>query len=344
VYVSLDGGGQWHPLTLNLPGVQVRDIAIDARQGQVAIATHGRAFWILDNLALLEQVAAGHNGPLFAPETAWLSHAYGAGAFPVPNSGQNPAYGATVFFNVPADYNGKTPVTLSFFDANGKPVRSFALHLRDKHAKKLTPEQLAELDQVTQAQYNLRELTAIEPGMNAFQWDLRYPAPAEVNNLRIDTTNDFSDAMIGPTITPGTYSVVLDYGGSKTQQSFHVNLDPRLHPAAGDLEARLALAQRIGNTLTALNTAINNAVAARTKVDSPKRAQLDSVIDHVVQFDVHSSEGSLLHRLWLRDHLAFLMNELDLAYQAPTPAEYATYGELRNEAATAITRLKALSR
>ncbi len=344
VYVSLDGGAQWQPLTLNLPGVQVRDIAIDARQGQVAIATHGRAFWILDNLALLEQLASGNSGPLFPPETAWLSHAYGGGGFPLPNSGQNPAYGATVFFNIPANYKGQTPVTLSFLDANGKLVRSFALHSRDKHAKKLTPDQLAELPQVKQAQYNLSELTTIEPGMNAFQWDLRYPAPTEVNNLRIDTTNDYSSAMIGPTITPGTYSVVLQYGGTKTQQSFHVALDPRLHPATGDLEARLALATRIGNTLTALNSAINNAVAARTKVDGSKRAQIDSAIGHVVQFDIHSSEGSLLHRVYLHAHLAFLMNELDLAYQAPTPAEYATYDELRAEAATAIARLKALSR
>jgi hypothetical protein len=83
----------------------------------VAVATHGRAFWILDNLALIEQLARASelsaSGPqLFAPETAWLSHAYGNGGFPIPNSGQNPKYGATVFFNVPSDYKGKTPVTL----------------------------------------------------------------------------------------------------------------------------------------------------------------------------------------------------------------------------------------
>ncbi len=56
-YVSLDGGAQWQPLTLNLPGVQVRDLAIDTREGELVAATHGRAFWILDNLALLEQLA-----------------------------------------------------------------------------------------------------------------------------------------------------------------------------------------------------------------------------------------------------------------------------------------------
>jgi len=61
----------------------------------------------------------------------------------------------------------------------------------------------------------------------------------------------------------------------------------------------------------------------------------------LVQFQVHSSEGDLLHELKLRDHLAFLMNELDLAYQAPTAAEYATYDELRPQAAAASVRLRA---
>ncbi len=85
VYVSFDGAARWQPLTLNLPPVQVRDLAIDTRQGDVVIATHGRSFWILDNLALLEQLT--HRAPppadsaaLFAPERAWLTHSYGGSA------------------------------------------------------------------------------------------------------------------------------------------------------------------------------------------------------------------------------------------------------------------------
>src|SRR5579862_1078417 len=82
VYVSLNGGAQWQPLTLNLPGVQVRDLAIDAREGELVAATHGRAFWIMDNIVLLEQLArettrSVASAQLFAPETAWLSNAYG---------------------------------------------------------------------------------------------------------------------------------------------------------------------------------------------------------------------------------------------------------------------------
>jgi len=350
VYVSFDGGAKWEPLTLNLPGVQVRDIAIDARQGDVAVATHGRAFWILDNLKLLEQIAANGTAAdaaavsgltLFAPETAWLSHAYGGGGFPIPNIGQNPQYGATVFFNVPADYTGKRPVTLSFKDETGKTVRSFALHLRNKHEKKPSPAAVAAMNQVEQTAYALRQTTAIEPGMNAFQWDMRYEPATEVRGLFLETTDDFSDALNGPTATPGAYTVVLAYGGKQMQQPLHIALDPRLHPGDAALQARLALATRISATLDVLNRSIDAALAARNKLPAQKREQLDRVVDGLVQFQVHSSEGDLLHELKLRDHLAFLMNELDLAYQAPTAAEYATYDELRPQAAAASVRLRA---
>ncbi len=84
--MSFNGASDWQPLTLNLPNVQVRDVAIDTREGKVVIATHGRSMWVLDNLTLLEQLTkpppANANGALlYAPERAWLTHAYGTPAF-----------------------------------------------------------------------------------------------------------------------------------------------------------------------------------------------------------------------------------------------------------------------
>jgi len=345
VYVSLNGGGSWEPLTLNLPYVQVRDIAVDARQGQVAIATHGRAFWILDNLKFLEELAGGASGPLFAPETAWLSHAYGGGGFGQNNAGQNPAYGATVFFNIPSNFDGKVPVTLTFRDANGRIVRAFSLHLRNKKEKKPTAQQRSQWDQAHVMASQLRELTAVDPGMNAFQWDLRYAPATEANGVRAFSTDDFPDTTNGPTIVPGTYTVELAYGSAApVRQSFRVVLDPRLRPPADALQARLALAMRIHDTLDQLNRTVNAALAARSRLTGAKRAQIDEQIAQLVQLNVSSSEGDLLHESKLRDHLAFLMNSLDLAYQAPTPAEYATYDELRAAAVRGVARLRSLMR
>ncbi len=346
VYMSLDGGANWQPLTLNLPGVQVRDIAIDARQGEVAIATHGRAFWILDNLAMLEQVArnsapAMSQPHLFAPETAWLSHSYGGG-FPIPDLGTNPDYGATVFFNVPAGYNGKTPVVLSFADAQGQTIRSFTLHVKDAHAKAISPQDRAKLDAVHQRALDMADLTTIDRGMNAFQWDMRHAPATEVNGFREPTTDDYRDNVDGPTIVPGTYTVTLEYSGQKLTQPLDVKLDPRLHPAAGDLDARLALEIRVHETLDELNRTVNAAMAERPRLSPAKQSQLDRVLANVVQMNIHSSEGDVLHETKLRDYIAFLANELDTPYEKPTVAEYTTYDELKAEADAAVAELRGI--
>ena len=108
-------------------------------------------------------------------------------------------------------------------------------------------------------------------------------------------------------------------------------------------KARLALATQIAGKLNELNRAVNAAVAARPQMSAAKRAQLDAVLSKVVEFRFASSEADVVLEDRLRDHLAFLMNELDLAYQAPTVAESATYNDdLRGQADAAIGQLKAL--
>jgi photosystem II stability/assembly factor-like uncharacterized protein len=340
VYVSLDGGEQWQPLTLNLPAVQVRDIAVDAREGEVVVATHGRAFWILDDLALLEQLAdrdaelservIKSQPLLFAPETAWLTHSYGS------------KYGATVFFNIPSAYDGKTVVTLSFLDAGGKTVRSFTLHLRPKRERTLSETELDELDEVHQLAYELAQKTVVSPGMNAFTWDMRYAPGIEVRGLHVVTTDDWSEELDGPTITPGAYTVLLSYGGTRLQQELQVQLDPRVHPAAGELADRLRLALDIRRTLDRLDAAINAALSRGSRLTPEQRARVDAIVGRMVQFKNDSSEADSVFGLGVRDYLAFLMNELDGAYQAPTAAEYAAYGELSREADDAVMQLRHL--
>ena len=344
VYVSFNGGELWQPLTHNLPGVQVRDIAIDARQGEVAVATHGRAFYILDNLALLEQLArepqpSTAEAHLFAPETAWLSHAYGAAGDLPPSAGKNPPFGATVFFNVPPTYNGKTPVSLSFEDAHGATIRSFQLHRKKKHEKKVAPEVKSEMLAIPKRALDLAGLTAIEPGMNSFQWDLRYAPTTEVSGYREPTALDFSASVDGPTVVPGAYTAVLQYGDKKLTVPFEVKLDPRLHPGAGDLDARLALEMRIHDVLEKLNTMINAARTAEGNVPKNKRTQIEGALAQLVQFDTHSSEADTLHETKLREHLTFLANELEIAYEKPTAAEYATFDELKAQADAGESRL-----
>ena len=349
VHVSFDGGNSWRPLTLNLPGVQVRDIAINTRQGQVAVATHGRAFWVLDNLTVLEQLARGAQGSanaprLFAPQTAWLTHMYGSGAFTPANSGQNPAFGAAVFFNIPASYTASTPVSLTFSDARGRLIRTFRLHR--KSGPPPTPEMRENMSPAQIKAAEEEQATGIAAGTNSFQWDLRYPDATDVNGFYVPSAaggeNDFP---IGPQVVPGTYRVTLRYGGASQSQTFTVALDPNLRPSAGALAARFALQMQIRDTLDAMDRAVNDALAARERMaDDARKAQLDRVIDRLVNLQTHSSEGPLSTGTRTRDHLAYLQSDVDFAYARPTAAQYAVYEQLRREALSGIAALRALMR
>jgi len=172
---------------------------------------------------------------------------------------------------------------------------------------------------------------------------MRYAPATEAHGVQAFGTDDFSDTVDGPTIVPGKYSVLLTYGGKKLQQPFRLVLDPRLHPAAGELAARLAFSMRIRNTLDAFNRAVNSAEAARASLPAAKRAAVDAALADMVQLNPNrSSESDLAHESKMRDALAFLMGSIDLAYQAPTAAEYATYNELRAQAMAQIARLRAI--
>ncbi|MGB6974253.1 MAG: exo-alpha-sialidase [Terracidiphilus sp.] len=377
VYVSLDGGSHWQPLKLNLPTAEVRDIAINTRQGDVVVATHGRAFWVLDNLALLEQLTkqpsiAADSSYLFAPEKAWLTHDYGV---PVsdediePNSGVNPPFGATVYFHIPEDYEGKTPATLGFLDAQGKVIHSYTLHMATEEQKKEKavengqtegeptpkPDHSGEsaIQQMEEAE---AKLTAIEPGMNRFQWNLRYPHAIEVTGLHVpEAAGGLDDSVEGPTVTPGTYSVVLKYGDKTTRQSFAVALDPRLHATQQDLDARLTLDMQIHDDLDALDADANKSIAARDQLEKAvtdhkvTQAQVATIvdalnheIDSVAQMAIRSSEGDLLHETKLRGDLAFLATDVDWAYARPTAAQYAVFRELNGQVKAARQRLASL--
>jgi hypothetical protein len=136
----------------------------------------------------------------------------------------------------------------------------------------------------------------------------------------------------------------LKYGGQTLQAPLTVDLDPRLHPAPGDLEARLALEKQILDAINSLDRAIANAMSARAKMAPSKRAEIDREIADLVMLKMRSSESDVLYSDKIREQLGFLMNSLEGAYQKPTAAEYASFEELKGLAASGEQRLQALTR
>jgi hypothetical protein len=144
--------------------------------------------------------------------------------------------------------------------------------------------------------------------------------------------------------------VVLDYGGLKTQQNLVVALDPRLHATQQDLEARLALDLQIHRDLDALDKDIDQAIAtrdslAKTVAGNPRAGDalsaLNRDIGELAQMKMSASEGALLFETKLRDHLAYLAADVDLAYARPTQAHYEVFKMLDAQAKAGQEKLKA---
>jgi len=221
VYVSFDAGDHWQSLRRNLPVVPVHDLAVKA--GDLVAATHGRSFWILDNVALLRQftpqtlAAPVH---LFAPRTTirYSAGADAAGTFASSSAAPNPPDGAVVRYFLKSAPSG--PVTLRFFKGD-QLIRSFTS----------AREEAEPVRGFGGGGGGDRQASARQ-GANRFVWDMRYAAavvlPGAVFQGRAD----------GPKAAPGSYRVELAVGGQTLSQPFTIVRDPRTSYTDADLEAQ----------------------------------------------------------------------------------------------------------
>ncbi|HEV8582578.1 MAG TPA: hypothetical protein VGX68_26220 [Thermoanaerobaculia bacterium] len=228
VYVSFDDGGHWQPLQLNLPVTSVRDI--DVHGSDVVIATHGRAFWVLDDVTPLRQIdAESASAPawLFAPAAAIRLRPAGFTGTPIPRDeplAENPPAGALIDYVLKT--RPKKPVTLEIRDARGELVRRYS---RADLPPKPDPAKLTTGPEWVKPPSTLSD----EPGHHRFVWPLRYPGDAD---------EPYADGVWAP---PGRYTVVLGVDGVRLTQPLTVAPDPRVSLPPEAYAAQFALARRI---------------------------------------------------------------------------------------------------
>jgi photosystem II stability/assembly factor-like uncharacterized protein len=231
VYVSFDDGEQWQPLQMNLPVTSVRDLVVHG--DDLVVATHGRAFWVMDNITPLRQIAAGTNADkvkLFAPAVAVRvdNDTFLGSPFPPEEPmAKNPPNGAVIDYYLPAKA-GK--VTLEVRDSKGKLVRRYisgekkmdpapALPIADRW---LTPPQVLETG----------------AGMHRFVWDLRWSAAG----MNEESDDEGIEVAGGPKVAAGSYDVKLKVDDASLTETLRVKMDPR----AKTTTAELAEQQRLG--------------------------------------------------------------------------------------------------
>jgi photosystem II stability/assembly factor-like uncharacterized protein len=238
VYVSFDDGDRWQPLQLNLPVTSIRDLTI--HRDDLIVATHGRSFWILDNITPLRQTSEGAKA-----DVAWLYHP--AQAFRIDNdsfagtplppeepTAENPPAGAMI------DYLLKSPadsVTLEIFDAQQKLVRRFSS--QDKHEAKMR-EKHPPLP-IAERWFPKPESLQTTSGMHRFVWNLIWSSSGEPSP---DEDSEYRSPS-GPKVVPGIYTVRLTVNGHPQTQLLKVAMDPRSSATPQILQQQLRLAQKI---------------------------------------------------------------------------------------------------
>ena len=262
VYVSFDDGEHWQSLRLNMPATSVRDLIV--KGDDVAVGTHGRGFWILDNITPLRQIAAttaSEGAILFKPQTATRVHWNNNSDTPLPPDeprADNPPDGAMIDYYLGAGTSGV--VTLEIKDDAGNIVRRYS------SADPLpTPD-----PNLAIPPYWVRppERLSNEPGMHRWLWDMHLqPVPGVAPQYPIAAVYmNTAPAPTSPWAMPGKYTVVLTVNGRSYPQPLVLRMDPRVTTSQKDLAEQFKLSKQLYDEWLALAALAESARPLRGQV------------------------------------------------------------------------------
>jgi hypothetical protein len=240
VFVSFDDGDHWQPVQMNLPPTSVRDLVI--HEDDLVVGTHGRSFWILDDITPLRQMtpaSAASEAFLFKPQTTYRVRRSNNPDTPLPPeepAGQNPPDGAVIDYLLKTD--GK--VTLEILDAAGKPVRKYS---SDDKPEPVDPKEL----NVPMYWVRMPKVLSGKAGMHRWVWDLRYaPPPTSSRDYPISAIYQDTPAYpLGTSVLPGTYTVKLTAAGKTMTETLLVKMDPRVKTPPAGLARQFELSRQV---------------------------------------------------------------------------------------------------
>jgi hypothetical protein len=258
VFLSFDDGDHWQPLQMNLPTTSVRDLVIHG--DDLVIATHGRSFWILDDIAPLRQITAEtaqSTSWLFQPATAYRVRPGSDEGTPVPFDephADNPPDGAVLDYYLKDPQS--EPVQLEIFDSAGVLVRRYA-------SDDVLPKTKAEDMQFPMYWLHDAEPVSAKAGLHRFVWDLHYAFPADVH------TSFYGPKA--PLALPGKYAVKLTVNEQSQSQPLVVKMDPRVKTSQTDLEKMFRAESRVAKNLADLSTAMKQARELQANLAARKK-------------------------------------------------------------------------
>ncbi|MGH7517108.1 MAG: glycosyl hydrolase [Gemmatimonadales bacterium] len=373
VWVSFDGGTSWRPLQRNLPPVPVHDLVV--KDGDLVAATHGRSFWILDDLSVLRQHAAAiaaNPAHLYRPRDAyriqWASF-FGDGQGPL---GANPASGAVIWYWLKEP---RQTVGMELLDSAGKVLQRFtsepdSLTIADSLRFEARIDSLGRLGVAREAaEERVKEMVAEEErsretptrrrqprvpnkeGLNRLVWDLRAADATDFEGLVLWFAN-----TRGPVVPPGRYTVRLSAAGQTLTEPFRVLKDPRTKATPAELAEQYALASAIRDRTSMAHDAVKTIRHLRQQLDarqarlgtrggavaraaSPLLTRLAEIESSIYQVRNRSSQDPLNYPIQVNNKIAALGPTVMSAEAKPTAQSYEAFKELAAQLDVELKRL-----
>jgi len=345
VFVSFDDGANWQSLQLSLPVVPIHDMVV--KEDDLVVATHGRSFWILNDLTPLQQIdqeMADSDVFLYQPRAAYRMG--GFGGFSMPGLGENPPSGSVIYYYLKE--KPKEPITLEFRDLQGKMIRKFT----SKGRPAAGPEGPYAM---FYGGGGTRPIPA-EAGMNRFVCDMRYPGAERVPGAIM-----WMGSTRGPMAVPGRYEVRLTVGTNTEIRNWEWKMDPRVKVSKEDMQQQFDLLIQIRDKLTEVNRSIIQLRSLKKqikevmgKVKGHDREEgiktegqrliksLTQIEDVLIQSRSKSGQDPLNYPILLDNKISALGSVVGMSDARPTDQSYQVFRVLSNQADKQKDRLNLL--
>lgn len=350
IYISFDDGGHWQSLQLNLPNTPVHDIQIQSREKDLVIATHGRSFWVLDDITPLYQL-----DDEIAKSTIWLfkprdSYRMPGGYIEDPKvqEGQNTPNGVMMRYYLKSKPDKE--VKLKIYTAAGDSIITYS----DIKDNKGEPSKISK--DYYESKAKRPGFLSIDSGMNTFVWDLRYPT------AKGDLSATFEGTLVGPLAVPGAYLAKLYIGDSLIQtKSFNVLIDPRTGYTTEDLKQQFDLGIKVHNKINEVAKATKQIRSIKGQLNAfvgtiedsaeakPYKEASKPIIDSLTAIEdalhndkIKAGEDDLRYPMRLEEKLGALNANVIGSEAKPTASMYESYNSLSARVDVQLQKLKAI--
>ena len=362
MYISFDDGNSWSEFQLNLPVTSIRDLEV--KDNDLVVATHGRSFWIIDDLTPLHQLNENNHDDdaiLFKPDLSYRMAQ--SGGWNSPNNllfGQNHPNGVIINYYIKKlqedDY-----LRIDILNMDGSIIRSFTNN-QDKYSQAGNDDKsvmvgnpvLSNPNDIDSAlgSDNIESLSPRNGG-NRLIWDMRYSGFKSFEGMVL-----YSSPNVGPKVTPGKYNIKMTYNGLVFQQEFEIVKDPRVKISQADYQDQLEFLIDVRDEVSKANQQIidirsiknnMNFILDKTKDNNELQEMINKYLDDisVVENNIHmtknqSRQDPLNFGIRINNRIAFLLADSQRGDYPPTDQSKEFFSQVKEELNIEIINLKAL--